>query len=944
MHNCRGINRINKFNSLLNKFKKLKNMPKIIALCETKLEKSFSASIYNLKNYNQFACCREKTSTSKVVGGGLLLFIHKAIVITDHKMEKLNQIEKIVTQFSIDREKFKLIFYYRAPDNDKKLFFNDLEKEVYETDEKIIILGDINLNKNDCVEYINLLNSYGLEIVNTHTTREASGKIIDHIIINFRNSIHYEIDTIKWDDKQSDHNAIMSTFKTISINKPKYIRKEVKRINEKKFKEIFTQEKAKSNLLTMTCPNEIADEISKMVSKARDLSTCTSIISYKYGKNNFIITKKLEYLFKKKDNMRKQNKRNFNAIRKDKIDQISLQIKHEIKKARNELCQKLISERDGKKLWKNLNEILGKDKKKNVIELIHDGKTINDEREIADTLNNIFISKVQDTKQNIEQTNANYQTPNIAQSMVINEVSQDDIFYAINELNTQSSPGFDNITAKQIKIIKFEIADLLCHLTNQIFQSGKYPDLFKRSIVIPINKSGKYNDPFDYRGVSMLSILNKIVEKILHKKIFSFVNGNKLLYGKQYGFRPNSNTEIAAVELVDHVKSLMDSKRKVSLTSTDLSIAFDVVEHKKLMHTLNCYGLRGVISQIINDFLSNRVQIVRVGETLSQEKNIEHGVIQGSSLGPLLFLLFFNTISHLQLNGTLFLYADDAIIVNSCKKNECIEDYIKKDMMKIIHYLKSQGLVLNANKSNYMVFGTHDNDIPNQIEIDDSNVLCRVHETKYLGLIIDQRLKWDAHVNYLKKKISSASGILYRLRKVMPIRYKKLIYHTLIGSHLNYMNVIWGTANDNIIKDLQTLQNRALRNVFNLDPRCNRVAMYTHLIENILPIRAINFVNTSGMIYKIIHKKLMSNLIFEWKTIGRITRNKKRELKVVNAKSTFGSRRIVNYGSKIFNATPTDIQNLPHFHAFKWALKCSVRKEEFIEACLSHSFLHRFES
>jgi len=209
-----------------------------------------------------------------------------------------------------------------------------------------------------------------------------------------------------------------------------------------------------------------------------------------------------------------------------------------------------------------------------------------------------------------------------------------------------------------------------------------------------------------------------------------------------------------------------------------------------------------------------------------------------------------------------------------------------------------------------------------------------------LGLILDPCLKFEPHIEHISKKLANISGILWKMRSSLPIKVKKLIYHALFETHIAYLIPIWGRVCDQSIKKLQIIQNRALRNVFDLDRLTNRVQMYSHKVENCLSIRALFYLNTAVLIYNITHKRIHSNIVFT-KSGTKATRQYN-SLYPQKARTYYGRRCLLTFGPKIFNDAPDDIKRLPHTQAFKWALRCYIRNENFSSVCLSSDFTSKY--
>jgi hypothetical protein len=483
-----------------------------------------------------------------------------------------------------------------------------------------------------------------------------------------------------------------------------------------------------------------------------------------------------------------------------------------------------------------------------------------------------------------------------------------------------------------------ELLPIIRHLINSIFNTAIYPDILKQAVVIPINKTGEVFNINDYRPVSILSTINKIIEKIIYNRMYSFIEKHNILYSHQFGFRRRCCSETAALEVVSLIRKSLDEGKIASAVFMDMRKAFDIVDRGILIKVLENYGFRGNILNLLESYLTNRTQVVRINNSISEALQIDTGVVQGSTLGSLLFILLINGICMLNgLNGKIFLFADDVVLINSHARNENAEQKITKDMEKVIKYIESIGMVMNMAKTKYMMFLSLNksyND-SNEIAIKEKEVIQRVFSYKYLGLILDPYLKWNLHVENLEKKLCFTSAVLWKLKKFISQSVKKRIYTALFQSHINYMILLYGNASDSIIKPLQVIQNRALRNVFNIDRLENRVNMYTHLVENCLPLRALHYVSTAGYIYSNVNKCIHTNIVIERShTRGRNAR----QLQPSISRNNYGKKNITSIGVNIFNNIPNDIRTLKTPQVFKWALKCHIRNEEFISNCFNNNY------
>lgn len=952
--NVRGINNPKKYDKIKILLSQLDTKPDIIVLGETKLKTSFPSGIYNLNGYERYNCCRD----AKNSGGGLITFIKRDILVQSVEKES-SSFEKIKITLTIHKSNYKILCYYRNPVQESiNPFLKDVENELLENDKQTIIIGDVNLDyradNKDSARYASLMKCYDMTCTNTFKTRNDSGRIIDHCCINFKEKVttkNYTITT-----RLSDHNIVITELSGIKREKvEKLIELEI--TNWTQLSENFNNYLSCSEIMSEMDPNVIAKQLNQMVESA--IRYATRKIRFKCNKDTKIckwFNLRVMSAIRHKDNIaRKCKKKRGNVILKDQLSKATRRMKRIIKEEKEKYINKSLEGSNLKVIWKNLNEILGRKSKSDGITAISDenGDTIQDPVMIAETFNKFFIESISDIKDNLTESLHPIREKSQLKSMRLEETTDEEIQQIIATLKN-SAPGIDGIKSKHIKAISKDISPILVHLINKMMSTGVYPESFKTAIVTPINKSGKLLEMKDYRPVSVLTNFNKIAEKVIHKRLIDFTDGYlKIIYDKQFGYRKKSSTETAAIELISEIQMALDKKMKVSVVFMDLTRAFDLVDVNKLLLTLNNCGIRGTALSLIENYLSNRQQVVKVNGVFSSRKIYSQGVVQGSILGSWLFLLYINSMSELQLNGKLFLYADDSVLVNVHKKDEKIEETICNDMKMLINYLNNKKLLLNASKTNFMIFNpsgvtdktekiTIKSEDEDEVKINGEYDINRVREFKYLGLIIDDELKWESQISNVSSKISNATAILWKLRHSLPLDTKKRIYKSLIESHLRYMIGLWGAANETSIKSLQVTQNRALRNVYNLDRLLNRSEMYLDKVDGTLPIKGLYFESVSGFVFKASKKLIYTNVKFHRVNVRAGRRKNDSYLKPVKTRTVKAGKDITVIGPKIFNSLSDEIKSSIHLASFRRALKIHIQQKEFIDTCFDGDFLNKF--
>ena len=349
-------------------------------------------------------------------------------------------------------------------------------------------------------------------------------------------------------------------------------------------------------------------------------------------------------------------------------------------------------------------------------------------------------------------------------------------------------------------------------LFNYSFYSGTVPDQFKVARVVPIHKKGSTCLVSNYRPISLLSIFNKLIEKLMYNRIISFLEKFSILYNNQFGFRSKHSTTQALLLLTDKIQRSIDKGMFCSGIFLDLCKAFDTVNHKILLTKLQYYGIRGVSNDWFASYLSNRRQFVSLNGINSDYQTITCGVPQGSVLGPLLFLLYINDMPKCSNILEFHLFADDTNLFLNNPNIINLETDLNTELEKVSQWLYANKLSLNIDKTSFVVFHSPQRRILHNMNLRISNTSIKSDTcVKYLGLILDSNLNWKAYIHELSKKISRGIGVLSKLRYYVKKNILKQLYYSLIYPYLTYGLLLWGNTYSSSIKPLIILQKRAMR-------------------------------------------------------------------------------------------------------------------------------------
>ena len=288
----------------------------------------------------------------------------------------------------------------------------------------------------------------------------------------------------------------------------------------------------------------------------------------------------------------------------------------------------------------------------------------------------------------------------------------------------------------------------------------------------------------------MLSNINKILEKIMFKRLYEFLEVNQCIYNLQFGFRQKHSTNHALLSMTQQIRDIMESGNIAIGVFVDFQKAFDTVNHNILIKKLNHYGIRGTANKWFESYLNKRKQCVSIAGQQSEYRYINHGVPQGSVLGPLLFLVYINDL-HLSIrHSTVRHFADDTNLLYATDKskprNRNIVRNLNKDLKSLNHWLLANKISLNSTKTELIFFRDKKTKIP-KLDIRLSGTkLESTNDVKYVGIIFDEHLTFSNHIKLMNAKLKSANNLITISRHYLPKELSIQIYYGQFYSHLTY--------------------------------------------------------------------------------------------------------------------------------------------------------------
>lgn len=358
------------------------------------------------------------------------------------------------------------------------------------------------------------------------------------------------------------------------------------------------------------------------------------------------------------------------------------------------------------------------------------------------------------------------------------------------------------------------IAEILAYIINNSFRYGIFPELLKLSKIIPIYKKGE-NDLLDnYRPITLISIFSKIVEKAMLSRLLSFLSKYKLMSDKQHGFTKGKSTISALVEFINEIYKNLDQGNDVLATYIDLSKAFDCVNHIILLSKLEKLGVRGISNQWFKSYLLGRKQFVVCNGKKSQTMENSYGVPQGSILGPVLFIIFIRDLDQ-NIPGFIVTYADDISLITNSISYPILVKELNQKLNDVFLYLSKNKLVMNQNKTVNMSFHAS-NTRPQQsalVRVNNKSITQTTH-FKLLGVVLDENLRWNHHIETLSSKLASVCYALKQMKEICTFDTLKIYYHANFESVMTYGIILWGKSPD--AERIFRLQKRAVRGMLGM--------------------------------------------------------------------------------------------------------------------------------
>ena len=868
--NARSLQNTKNYSKLEALLLSLSIKPSIIGVSETWVTPNSSGPYNNLDSY-------EFISNHRLVraGGGVGFYVAKGIkpiVNTELSVMHEGFIESLFLEILINKKRTYIGVIYRAGSE------KDTEAEVAHTiflqtlrdilgkatrfGRQCIIMGDFNYNMLDLSnryvnDYKDLMFEHSFYSLINRPTRitTSSATCLDHIWTNIYQNDYKSLILC---DLIADH---LPTMIVSSWGKPTI--EENQNQDRLSDKELLILNKKLENCNLDGIENSNINVYLENLLKKIDECT-TEIISsrkqthYPKKKHKKWYDHELRKLKNKRERLYKVFLSTRDAQSKHAYDYQNQIYVNKLLEKKNEFSTSLFEKYKGniKATWSMINRLLGKSKQQICQSLKIKNTLETDPKILVEEFNRYFSNIAETIKAKLPQPRKNYRSylpryPSM-RSVYFWPTDPQEVKDLTMSSKSKNSTGLDRISSKKLKHMPDKIFFHLSEIFNMSLSQGKFIDSFKIAKVVPIFKDGSRTDIGNYRPISLVSNIGKILEKIVNKRILKFLHKTNFFFKNQFGFRKNRSTEQATSLLSNMITKSLENNNYVLNIFCDMSKAFDCIEIPILLDKLNHYGVRGIPLAWIEDYLSGRSQKVQLGNVLSETICfLNHGTAQGSILGPLLFLIYINDLPNCLDNSEAILFADDTTLVSEHSNHDTLIAIGSEELASLYDWLCANKLSLNLGKTKSIVFRTSRRHLRGPLNVLslNGNKIDMVDNHIFLGVNFNKNLSWANQMLRTKSKLRANVGVISKIRYQITPPVVINLFQAMVLSHLRYCNITWCYGNFTIRTTLQAQSNKFLRAGFRLHYRTS--VKYLMDIYKLPSLNEISFKSLACTMHKI---------------------------------------------------------------------------------------------
>ena len=810
--------------SLFSMFHSPDSYPEILSLCETWFRKG---SERDINGYNAYHVTRENNIRS----GGVSVYVRDNF--NSRKVEELSMVSETIEICTVEVLHGGLLKYilsiYR-PHSDSVESFIDVLDTILNNNilrfETCILLGDININLlSDNTSVNNFMFSmqslHFIPLV-TKPTRyppvaSQSPTLLDHVWINDINLIYAcKILSIDFTDHFPIFLKIVSSPSEFRNSQEK-IQIKFRYINDHN-KSIF-EEAVRCFDWSLIRSDDINIYCSKFTETLNSIYCRCFPVKIKYiSKNSFEkpwLSRPLKKLISAKSNYFRLYQ--LNLVTREENNRYKNRIKTLIRETKKKFITSYFrtNVNNMRNTWTMIKTIANLSSNKIKIKPIFwNGQEYNTDEQIAEAFNHYFHSVPNFLSENLPISNVDpmfYVRRGQVSSFFLDPVGEAECLKVVKNLkNTKEL--VDHIPVFLFKECSVFLIHELCNLINASFRLGIFPNVLKIAKIVPIFKKGERTNIENYRPISILPFLSKVIEKCFCTRLVKFLMQNNILSDSQFGFRSGLTTTDAISNLVEYLYETLNERLTALNVFIDFTRAFDTIDRGILIRKLEAYGIRGIALEFVSDYFRNRMQFVQINNSSSSYKTTKLGIGQGTILGPLFFIIYINDLPNISEYFKTILYADDSTLTFKGKNRSELVSTCNTELEKLHEWTKANRLSLNTDKTFYSLVSNNRFDLNFEVNISiGGKAIERKDKIMFLGVLLDENLKFNHHLSYVCSKVSKSIGILYKLKKHVPPSTLRSLYFAFVYPYLLYSNLVWGSTYITHSQSLTILQKKVIR-------------------------------------------------------------------------------------------------------------------------------------
>lgn len=857
-------------------------------------------------------------------GGGVAIYLRNCLKFTVIPTESFSYIEQLWLNVALGSVSLCVGTIYRPPNTNMSQFFDSFNDTLADVDvigDFLICMGDCNIDMlNDnyyTLNFNSILHSFALKQIITEPTRisRGSASLLDIIIMS--DNLTFYGCSVSDVHALSDH-CLVRCGTSVPINNCSVVTRacrSFRRFDLDLFREHLNLTPWYS-ILEIEALDDKLHMFYEYISLLFDVhAPVINIMSHKRGSSPWL-TDNIRLLMSLRNKALKSFKASKSPNHWNEYKSLRNFTSSAIKREKKAWLQHRLQNFGKKTIWKDLHKLN-----------IYNRGSTNIPAHLLDVndLNNYF-SSASDSSGTCDPEVLHFYNSNIkpgVDTFSFGITSDAEVADIISHMSSNSA-GIDGLSLRMLSLCCPTVLPILTHIFDICLQDYVFPSAWKLARVIPVPKNRNPSSYNDLRPISIVSVLSKILEKIVDRQLRSHLSRFHILPSFQSGFRPGFSCASALASITDDIISANDMGLATVLVLLDFSKAFDKINHNLLLSILHYIGLDDNAVRFFNSYLDDRWRRVVVGGSESASSLMRAGVPQGSILGPLLFSIYTSNLFFFHnFTCNFHLYADDSQLYRSFPVDDTYRaiDDINCDLDKLFTIASKHCLHLNIDKSYFLIFGGPKtrSRIPRDIKLRINNIcLSPQKNVRNLGLYMDCELRFKHHVSTCIKRAYCNLKLIYPHRHVLDIPTKKLLCDSLVLSHFNFCDSIYGSCLDQLdIRRIQCVQNACLRLIFS-------IRKHQRISHKLVDAGWLNMVrrrrfHTLCFIYKVMSTATPPYLFYKitFRTDVHNINIRRKDLLDIPKHRTQQFKRCFRYTcASLFNSLPFDVRRLP-YRAFR---------------------------